>query len=154
MINLSPGNTVRFHSYMNSDVVLGLQEDPGSNHSAWSTLVRRPSSFGVSNQTAFHVEAADGGFRLRWLGLGHYLLWWDPRHPLQAMEAGNAVRFYNTQTIFTYDAVEDGNWFALNNHNKTYVLDVAGLIQEPGTQILSWPWNGGVNQIWRTELLN
>ena len=43
----------------------------------------------------------------------------------------------------------DGCWFALNNHDRTAVVDIAGSSTDEGTPIVMWPWNGGDNQKWR-----
>jgi Ricin-type beta-trefoil lectin domain-like len=50
-------------------------------------------------------------------------------------------------------SVKDGRWFALNNDNHSYVVDVQGGATADNTPVLSWKWNGGDNQIWRAEIV-
>jgi hypothetical protein len=53
-------------------------------------------------------------------------------------------------TGFAVDFV-DGCWFALNDVFHLQVADIQGGAKEANTPIISFPWNGGHNQIWRAH---
>ena len=155
MNRLTPGQRVRFFSRLNgNDLVLGFVQPESSNHSAWTTVVKYLSRGNRTVGTAFDVEAGTGGFRLKWAqDTDQYLCWWPEGQQLNLMHSAFANRSdrYDT-TIFTTDPVESDNWLVLNNREKSRVVDVAGSMIDEDTPVLSWRWNAGNNQIWRTEL--
>jgi hypothetical protein len=54
---------------------------------------------------------------------------------------------------FTVDMLDGGHWFALNNHDKSYVVDVAESNTSRNARLLAFKWNGGDNQRWRAEIV-
>jgi len=60
-------------------------------------------------------------------------------YPLDSMEP---------EFVLYADDVGDG-YVAINNHDKSRVLDVRGGNRTAGASIFAWPWNGGENQRWR-----
>lgn len=74
------------------------------------------------------------------------LAWTDDR-----FELTNAAHYDGTgQTGFCVDFV-DGCWFALNNVFRNRVVDIRESKRDRNTPIISFPWNGGHNQIWRAQ---
>ena len=43
---------------------------------------------------------------------------------------------------------------AINNHDKSHVLDVDRGRSDAGTPVIAFPWNGGPNQVWWVEALD
>jgi hypothetical protein len=55
--------------------------------------------------------------------------------------------------VFTVDMLDGGCWFALNNQDRSRVLDVDHGRTDRYTHLLAFKWNGGDNQRWRAEIV-
>ena len=153
MYVLTPGARVRFISYLDIDVALGVNT-PADKWTAPPTAVKRLSEGNRTDRTIFVIEVADNGaFRLRWAAdQGQYLAWQAPYKQLWLIDKATALHpRYCETSLFTVDAVKDGNWFALNNAQHTHVVDIDHGSTASGTAVFSWRWNGGDNQVWRSE---
>ncbi|RZJ47129.1 MAG: hypothetical protein EON87_01990 [Brevundimonas sp.] len=167
----SNGRRIRLISRLSSDVALGL-------HAFWpaptggsgfigelsrlvapalnSSVSAHRLSLGGNETTVLRADAIDGGFTLSWADQpGCFLYWTDGQFGLFDDRAGTGLvaSIVGAQTYdktFTIDWV-DGCWFALNNHDHSRVADVRGGSSDERTQIVSFGWNGGDNQIWRAQ---
>ena len=52
------------------------------------------------------------------------------------------------QFVIRIDDVGSG-WVAINNHDKTRVMDAKGSQPIKGAPVLKWRWNGGDNERWQ-----
>jgi hypothetical protein len=167
MYDLTPGKRVRFFSYLGADNILGLEPD----RFGWPRTALKHMSTDNNASTMFFVEAAEKDcFRLRWTqsvqGTSPAYLSWASAYrqlvpvisPSQYRPPANhwdwedkGISPSSDGTLFRVDAVKDGNWFALNNLWRQEVLDIDHGITARNTLIYAFPWNGGDNQIWRTE---
>jgi len=154
MFVLTNGARVRFFSFLGPDVVLGIsgpKRDPHVGHSA----VKHLSAGNKSHVTTFIIETAeDDTFRLKW---GEH-----PKYHLSWMGNGQALALHEAlghrpgqdpaDSLFAVDAVKDGSWFALNNRKHQAVLDISQSDTSENNIVIQFPWNGGDNQVWRTEI--
>ena len=154
MYRLTNGARVRFFSFLGADIVLGIsgpKKDPHVGQSA----VKHLSAGNKSHVTTFIIEAAgDDGFRLKW---GEH-----PKFYLSWMGNGLALALHDAlghrpgqdpaDSLFAVDAVKDGSWFALNNRKHQAVLDISQSDTTENNVVIQFPWNGGDNQVWRTEI--
>lgn len=169
----SDGRRIRLISRLDPDVALGLHAfwpprptGGGSGFiDALARVVAPPLNASVSvhrlsigdNATAvLRADAIDGGFSLSWADQpGCFLYWTDGQFGLFDDRSGGGLigAIAGPQSYdktFTIDWV-DGCWFALNNHDHSRVADVRGGSSDERTQIVSFGWNGGDNQIWRAQ---
>ncbi len=157
MYVLTPGARVRFISYLNPDCILGAT---GSEFGTKpNNAVLKNLSTTNNSTTIWAIEAGvDGLFKVRWTQeKDSYLKSMGGLSPMLIGSDLSLVRTlkgeFSKMGMFRADPVKDGNWFALNQYDGNRVMDVRGSSTAAGTQILSYPWNGGDNQIWRTELV-
>jgi hypothetical protein len=155
MYVLTPGASVRFFSYLGADFVLGAAQDSRDHY--YKTALKHLSNGNNNHTTTFIIEAAEQDcFRLKWAqNPKTYLTWNSHTQKLILSDyIGYRVGGIGTNaevSLFRVDAVKDGNWFALNNLQRQSVLDLSGSITAENNPVISWQWNGGDNQIWRTE---
>jgi hypothetical protein len=162
MYVLTPGARVRFFSYIGGEYVLGIGPD------RWGSpkTVLKHASTSNDHTTTFIIEAAERGcFRLKWgQDPRQYLSWHNPYSQLWLSDyigyhappstGQEEITPSSTISLFRVDAVKDGNWFALNDLERQHVLDIDHGYTGVDTLVYSWPWNGGDNQIWRTEAVS
>lgn len=152
MYVLTPGARVRFISGLNPDCVLGAT---GSNwgRTVNQTVLRNLSTTNNSS-TEWIIEAgSDGLFKVKWVPEGTYLQFMSKLGPLlvDPDPAQSSFEQFRKNALLRADPVRDGNWFALNRYDGDQVMDVRRSDTLAGTSVISFPWNGGDNQIWRTE---
>lgn len=157
MYVLTPGARVRFISYLNPDCILG------ATGSEWGHRTNNPVLKNLSttnnSTTIWVIEAGvDGLFKVRWpQESDSYLRFMGGRMPMVICPDPSLPRTlkgeFSKMGMFRADPVKDGNWFALNQYDGEKVMDVSGCSTAAGTPIIAFPWNGGDNQIWRTELV-
>lgn len=152
-----PGVKARLVSYLTTDpalekYVLGYVPFGGARQEGYMLVLRHLSQANNDSTTFTFDGQSDGsGFRLRAGGdTSQFATFINVRNQLYLESASNFLTA--DYSIFTIDAVKgDGPWFALNNFNKKWVVDIKGGGNADKTPIISWDWNGGDNQIWRAE---
>jgi hypothetical protein len=147
------GGRLRLVSYLSTNdtkYVIGCVPMYGTNRIEGYRTVLRPAA-NINDDTATFILRTDPlGFRLYWAQDPKWFLTWiNTRINLYLNWADNYLD--HTYSIFTVDSVKDGNWFALNNYNHQWVVDVDHSGTADNTKVISWEWNGGDNQIWRPE---
>jgi hypothetical protein len=153
-----PDQKARLVSYFTTDpasekYVLGCEPYYSSQRLEGYGLVLRQLSKANNDYTTFYFagESDGSGFRLKWgQDQSLFLTFINVRNQLYL----NSDPLYRAAhySIFTIDAVKnDDTWFALNNFNKQWVVDVKGATTADKTPCISWQWNGGDNQVWRAE---
>lgn len=167
MYVLTPGTRVRFFSYIGADYILGAEPDKNG----WPRTALKHVATDSDAGTTFTVVAAERDcFRLKWgrslQGYNDVYLKWAPNYqqltmtvaPIEYTAPGNLQDWIDKglspqcyATLFRVDPVKDGNWFALNDRTRQAVVDIDHGSGARNTKIFAWPWNGGDNQIWRTE---
>lgn len=141
---------VRFHSYLDSEnLVLAL----GDGGAFLYNLANGPRP----DITSFCCTQTDGGFHMcltdtYGISVGG-MLWWPLPSPAMLALETPLSGYRPEQFIFTIDMVQSP-WFALNNHDHSFVADVDKSATSQGTSILAWGWNGGANQIWRAQVVS
>lgn len=95
----------------------------------------------------------DTQFQLRWgEDPNLYLAWGSKGDALRLTAEPSFISGSNQPiTLFTIDDLNPSPWFALNNHDKSKVVDVREELMYDGNYIICFPWNGGGNQKWRFE---
>lgn len=162
----SDGHRIRLVSYLDPDISLGLHASrPGQQNArdlmaysvgvGWSDY-EDTTTLLASSAGRPVVEGQEQFFNLSWADDP-----WLQDHPdspkssLKWMdgqfEMTNAAHYDGTaETGFCVDFVE-GCWFALNNVFRNRVVDIRESRRDRNTPIISFPWNGGHNQIWRAQ---
>jgi len=154
MYVLTNGARVRFFSFLGPDVVLGIsgpKRDPHVGHSA----VKHLSAGNKSHVTTFIIETAENDtFRLKWgEHPKYYLSWMGNGQALALHEAlGHRPGQDPADSLFAVDPVKDGSWFALNTRKHQAVLDISQADSSENNVVIQFPWHGGDNQVWRTEI--
>lgn len=160
MADFKTGHVVRFTSYLDPNVILGMRGNPGAQgatSAAWDAVVRHVDDGGSVQEHTWLIVVDDAGMlrlgyldddgmQLGWVdspGFPTYMTMQDSRTP-----DGYVYVVDPDLTRFTIDWV-DGCWFALNNHDRTRVIDVAESDTAVGANIIGFRWNGGDNQKWR-----
>jgi hypothetical protein len=140
---------VRFISYLDPDVVLGGKIYEGSSPQTYECCVQRLSK-NANDSTGFWVEQVGDAYRFKWAANPlRYLSWFNgPYHSAVLLDPFSQNY---SDVLCKIDPVKDGNWFALNHSDKDFVLDCYGSDTTVGNRCGAWAWNGGDNQIWRTE---
>jgi hypothetical protein len=138
---------IRLISYLDPDVAFGTSPLEGGT---FYTAVRRLSA-GSRGESIF-ITQPEGSKRFalgRPDGRGYYVLPDEIGPRLKIAPPGMA----GPKMFFTIDFV-DGCWFALNDYDRSQVVDVSGSGMDEGNPITMWPWNGGDNQKWRASTRN
>ena len=154
MYRLTNGARVRFFSFLSADIVLGIDGPKNDPHSG-KTAVKHLSAGNKSHVTTFIIETAeDDAFRLKWGDHSKYYLSWMGNGLALALHdaLGHRPGQDPADSLFAVDPVKDGTWFALNNRKHQAVLDISQSDTKENNVIIQFPWNGGDNQVWRTEV--
>lgn len=147
----TPGHRVRFISYLNPDCVLGTKEYDNDLRRA---ALRNLSTNNNTSTLWFIQESIGGAFKIQWAyNPSKYLHWMGSQESLWIGEDPSRYPQSSYSALFRVDPVKDGDWFALNNYARDRVVDVAASNTAADTDILCWRWNGGDNQVWRTEIV-
>jgi len=150
---------IRLISYLNPDVAIGAFA--GAIDGAYALGVRNVSA-GEPEKTVFLVDNSpffgEELFALSWPAASNVNMFWADNG--STLELG---AYYDSNghvridahpdedfdpTAFAVDFV-DGCWFALNDRTRNHVVDCSGSGTAETNPIVSWPWNGGENQMWR-----
>lgn len=166
--DFTQGMKIRLVSYLNPDVVFGVKYEtvpsaPGMMVGVKAEVQRLSvDSHALSELTVFMVYG--DWLQLVWYppdgsGDAYPLYWTDERgrqidmnDPFFAPQDEDDNERTHDMQACAIDFV-DGCWFALNNWDRSMVADVYESGTTSGNQIVSWPWNGGANQIWRAQKL-
>ncbi|MGH8082683.1 MAG: hypothetical protein ACREP7_19055 [Lysobacter sp.] len=149
------GANVRLISYLDPDVALGVFPPDADSAGAHCVRVHRLSSGDPDRTALMTYSVSPIAFSLSPANdLSQYLTWETGANGLMLLQPmpdpgnGDVV----SGPAFKVDFVQDC-WFALNDFNRDSVVDIS----ESGTAelnpIISFPWNGGANQIWRAQAL-
>lgn len=107
------------------------------------------------SRTPFNLIHFESGGMIYWRGWGN-----SPAVCTHDYAAANFAGSENIENQCRFDHLNwkiDGvtGWYAVNNHDRTHVLDVAGGGKDypsskvwDGTPVLAWKWNTGQNQGW------
>lgn len=147
------GATIRLISYLDPDVALGVFPPDSDSLGAHCVRVYRLSSGDPSRTRLTAYSASPIAFSLSPSDdLSQYLTWQTGANGLMLFQPmpdpGNGDLVFAPP--FKVDFVQDC-WFALNNFDRDSVVDISESGTAEGNAIISFPWNGGANQIWRAQ---
>jgi hypothetical protein len=153
--DFTDGLRIRLVSYLNPDVVAGFRASSDapwpwaavnvrSDNEGWSLFtVRRliPKGWQVPNAFALETSTILGD------GNPGLLTWFDDKMVLLSAQD------WRGSLVCTVDMLDGGCWFALNNQDRSRVLDVSHGRTDKYTPLIPFKWNGGDNQRWRAEIV-
>ena len=157
------GTMVRFVSYIDPDIVLGLTAPRVQTYNNYLTNrgvgVRHRSKLGNSNEGVWMIASDQGtglpasecipGFQIVSNAQSNLYLTNIENNLYTAL---SDVQPPDVNCGFWFvDWVKDGTWFALNNKDHSRVFDISRSDTTEGNDVILFPWNGGDNQVWRAE---
>lgn len=149
------GRSIRLISYLDPDVALGVFPPDADSNGAHCVRVHRLSSWDPNRTALMAYAAGPTAFSLSPTDdLSQYLTWETGANGLMLLQPmpdpGNGEIVFAPP--FEVDFVQDC-WFALNNFDHSQVVDISESGTAESNPIISFPWNGGANQIWRALAL-
>lgn len=152
MTKLPHDGLIQLHAYLDpgNDWIMGHMDEIRNGYGPAVLRSRKQLNDRTTMWSVYYRNETQ--FQLRWAESPNLYLGWNMSNDALRLTA-DEYAINGLRTIFTIDDLDPSPWFALNNFEKSRVVDVRRSEMYDGNHILSFPWNGGDNQKWRAEVI-